>query len=59
MQTCLFRTLDAGVIDAATHQGLCRLFSERGWRKQEPGVPSPPEVTILFKQLVFRALAQV
>jgi len=58
MQACLFRALDAGVIDAATHQGLFRLFSERGWRKQEPGAPYPPEETILFKQLVFRALGE-
>jgi Zn-dependent peptidase ImmA (M78 family)/transcriptional regulator with XRE-family HTH domain len=58
MQACLFRALDAGVIDAATHRGLFRLFSERGWRKQEPGAPYPPEETILFKQLVFRALGE-
>jgi Zn-dependent peptidase ImmA (M78 family)/transcriptional regulator with XRE-family HTH domain len=58
MQACLFRALDANVIDAATHQAQLRLFGERGWRKQEPGVPYPPEETILFKQLVFRALGE-
>lgn len=58
MQCCLFRAFDTQVIDAATHQQLFRLFSQHGWRRQEPGVPYPPEETILFKQLVFRALGE-
>jgi len=58
MQGCLFRALDSQVIDAASHQQLCRLFSQRDWRRQEPGVSYPPEEIILFKQLVFRALGE-
>ncbi len=58
MQACLFRALDANVIDAGAHQRLFRQFAQRGWRKTEPGAPYPPEETILFNQLVFRALGE-
>ncbi len=58
MAACLFRARDVGVIDAAVHQRLMRLFSQRGWRRTEPGPACPAESTILFRQLVFRALGE-
>jgi hypothetical protein len=33
-------------------------FSAKGWRSCEPGKPYPAEQTLLFKQLVYRALAE-
>jgi Zn-dependent peptidase ImmA (M78 family)/DNA-binding XRE family transcriptional regulator len=58
MAGCLFRAADVGVVDAETFAKLWKLFSLRGWRKQEPHLPYPQEQTILFKQLVYRALAE-
>lgn len=58
MQACLFRALDANVIDSDTHQRLFRQFGQRGWRKKEPGAPYPREQTKLFHQLAYRALGE-
>lgn len=58
MQGCLYRARDAGIISAATHAELFRLFTRRGWRKQEPGPDCPRERTVRFRQLVYRALAE-
>lgn len=58
MSACLFRALHAGVISAETHEAMFTRFSRLGWRKKEPGEPYAPEETILFKQLVFRALGE-
>lgn len=58
MQGCLFRALQAGVIAQTTHERLFRLFTKRGWRKEEPGPAVPPEHTVRFEQLVYHALAE-
>jgi Zn-dependent peptidase ImmA (M78 family)/DNA-binding XRE family transcriptional regulator len=58
MQGVLFRAKQSGVITQATFERIFMMFSQRGWRKQEPNKPYPSEQTILFKQLVYRALAE-
>ncbi|MGU4077909.1 helix-turn-helix domain-containing protein [Pseudomonas aeruginosa] len=58
MQSCLYRAADAGIIPADVRQRLFMVFSTQGWRKQEPGEPYRPENTLLFQQLVYRALGE-
>lgn len=58
MQGVLFRAKQTGIITQATFERIFMTFSQRGWRKQEPKDQYPSEQTILFKQLVYRALAE-
>lgn len=58
MAGCLFRVLNTGIISKPVFDNLWMRFSMQGWRKQEPNEPYPQEQTILFKQLVYRALAE-
>ena len=54
----LLRAKQCNVITAAAHSSLLKLFSAKGWRKQEPGDPVACEIPRLFEQLVFRALGE-
>lgn len=54
----VFRAKDLGVLSEARATRLFKLFSSRGWRKQEPGHPVPAERPALFERLVFHALAE-
>jgi len=58
MQAVLYRALQADVISSRVHTSLFRAISKRGWRTQEPGKAYPSEHTVLFEQLVYRALAE-
>ncbi|GAA3961712.1 XRE family transcriptional regulator [Allohahella marinimesophila] len=58
MAACLYRAADLGIIDRSTCQKMYIVFSQRGWRKQEPGPALPQEQTLLFQQLVYRALGE-
>lgn len=58
MAACLYRLLDTGLITKETHRSQTILFSKKGWRKKEPGAEIPAEESFLFKQLVYRALAE-
>ncbi len=58
MGACLFRLRDCGVISQTLFTQWWDRFNQHGWRKQEPGNPYPPENTVLFKQLVYRGLAE-
>ena len=58
MASCLFRALNTDIISKPIFDKLWVRFSMQGWRKQEPNAPYPQEQTILFKQLVYRALAE-
>ena len=58
MMGCLYRLLDTAIIDAKTFDYLLKRYYFSGWRTQEPGNAYPAEHTILFKQLVYRALAE-
>ncbi len=58
MQGVLYRALQAEIINQVTFQSICKLFSLKGWRSCEPKQQYPSEQTILFNQLVYRALAE-
>jgi Zn-dependent peptidase ImmA (M78 family)/DNA-binding XRE family transcriptional regulator len=58
MQGWMHRANDLGILSDGHYQSLVRLFSERGWRKTEPGEQYRREEPKLFEQLVFRALAE-
>ena len=55
MVGCVHRAADLGIITAAYHRELFRVFSSRGWRRKEPGPAYPPERTIRFRDLVGQA----
>jgi Zn-dependent peptidase ImmA (M78 family)/transcriptional regulator with XRE-family HTH domain len=58
MQGVLFRALQAEIITQAKFKTIFFKFSQNGWRKHEPNTQYPSEQTLLFKQLVYRALAE-
>lgn len=58
MMGVLMRAKQCGVITEYRQKQCFKIFSVRGWRKKEPGDPYPQEQTFLFKQLVYRALAE-
>jgi Zn-dependent peptidase ImmA (M78 family) len=58
MQALVRRAFDLGIISKAVYSRLFREFSQRGWRKNEPGKPVPEERPQRFVLLVHRALAE-
>lgn len=58
MMGWLFRAKQCQVIDHTVYDKLVRQFSARHWRTKEPWEPLPQETPQLFKQLVYRALAE-
>lgn len=54
----LQRAKQCGVFSQSAYLNAAKCFSTKGWHKQEPGAPLPREHPRLFKQLVYRALAQ-
>lgn len=58
MGSCLYRAANLEIITQAAQKHLLILFSKQGWRTQEPGDPYPQEATLLFQQLVYRALGE-
>lgn len=58
MQACLYRLKVLQIITESSFTKLIKRFSAAGWRKREPGDQVPQEGTILFQQLVYRALAE-
>ncbi len=58
MQGCLYRAMDMGIIRPSVHLSLLKFFAKQGWKKNEPGEPCPPEATLTFQQLVYRALGE-
>ena len=58
MQGVLFRALQTAIITPAIFQSIYKAFSLKRWRTREPKEQYPSEQTILFKQLVYRALAE-
>jgi Zn-dependent peptidase ImmA (M78 family)/DNA-binding XRE family transcriptional regulator len=58
MQACLYRAADLGIITESLREKLFVMFSKQGWRKKEPGDSYPGEETVLFQQLVYRALGE-
>jgi len=58
MMGVIFRAFQCNIITENQKLSLNKRFSAKGWRKQEPGNPYPQESTYLFKQLIYRALAE-
>jgi Zn-dependent peptidase ImmA (M78 family) len=58
MQGILCRARQLGIITSTTYETVIKTFSFKGWRKHEPDQQYPSEQTRLFKQLVYRALAE-
>ncbi|SFC33225.1 Zn-dependent peptidase ImmA, M78 family [Marinospirillum celere] len=58
MMGCLIRANQCKIISDAEKQKMIRIFSSKGWRTKEPGDPYPCEETYLYRQLVYRALAE-
>lgn len=58
MQGWTYRARDLGIISQSTMKALWSLFIENGWKEKEPDPQYPHEETVLFKQLVYRALAE-
>lgn len=58
MAACLYRAADLGIISEGLRRKWFMIFSKKGWKKVEPGDPYPKEQTLLFPQLVYRALGE-
>jgi Zn-dependent peptidase ImmA (M78 family)/DNA-binding XRE family transcriptional regulator len=58
MQAWIFRCTDLGILPQHATKELYKIFRANGWHKQEPAKPYPREETRLFKQRVYRALAE-
>jgi Zn-dependent peptidase ImmA (M78 family)/transcriptional regulator with XRE-family HTH domain len=52
------RALDLEIIDEAHYNTMCREFSRRGWRKEEPVAFHGSEDPMRLQQLTFHALAE-
>ena len=58
MAAILVRLRQCGVISETLYKQTFFIFNGAGWRTTEPGDPYPQERTILFTQLVYRALSE-
>ena len=58
MQGVLARAKQCSVISPSLYQRFCIDFNKQGYRKKEPGNAYPQEETLLFKQLIYRALGE-
>jgi Zn-dependent peptidase ImmA (M78 family) len=58
MTSILHRAEEAGIISNNIYRQLRAEFNERGWTKKEPGEQYPKEITHIFEQMIFRALAE-
>lgn len=58
MQAWIRRAKDLDIISDPTFTRLCKGFSARGWRRQEPGDPVQQEKPHRMARLVYRALVE-
>lgn len=59
IQAWIRRGRDLEIISHHVYQSLMRMFSARGWRKQEPGDPFPPEEpSRRFEQLIHKLYSE-
>ncbi|MCD5408106.1 XRE family transcriptional regulator, partial [Candidatus Bipolaricaulota bacterium] len=56
MQAWIFRARDLGIISESLFRSLNKDFRARGWHREEPGDPYPPEHPVRFERLVVQAL---
>lgn len=58
MAAIAIRAMQCDIITKAYYERVVRTFSTKGWRTEEPGDQYPAERTMLFEQLVYRALSE-
>jgi Zn-dependent peptidase ImmA (M78 family) len=58
MQALIYRARDLHIISTAKHSDLFDIFTERGWRDNEPGDHLKPETPSRMKRMIFRALSE-
>lgn len=58
MAAWTYRARDLGILPLIHFRSLWNLFREHGWDKKEPDPQHPQEETRLFKQLIYRAVAE-
>lgn len=58
MTSILHRAEEIGIISNKLYRQLRAEFDERGWTKHEPGRQYPKEITHIFEQMIFHALAE-
>lgn len=58
MMAILVRLGQCGVISESLQKQYYMAFNKQGWRTEEPGDSYPQEETLLFEQLVYRALGE-
>jgi Zn-dependent peptidase ImmA (M78 family) len=58
MMGILVRAGQANVISSSLQKQYYMKFNKLKWRTREPGTAYPQETTFLYKQLVYRALAE-
>ncbi len=58
MTGILHRAEDNGIISNNVYRQLRAEFNERGWSTIEPGQQYPKEITHIFEQMIFHALAE-
>lgn len=58
MTSILHRAEEIGIIANNVYRQLRAEFNERGWSKNEPGEQYPKEITHIFEQMIFHALAE-
>lgn len=55
MQAWIFRARDLGIISESLFRSLNIVFRARGWHREEPGDPYPPEHPVRFERMVMQA----
>lgn len=58
MTSILHRAEETRIISNNIYRQLRAEFNERGWSKKEPGKQYPKEITHIFEQMIFHALAE-
>ncbi len=58
MQAWIFRAKDLGIITDAAAKKLFKMFRVKGWHRQEPGKPLPPEEPVRMERLIYRSLVE-
>ncbi len=58
MSSILYRVAQCGVKSDSYRKHMLIFFSQKGWCKNEPGMPYPAEKTWLFLRLVYRAFSE-
>jgi Zn-dependent peptidase ImmA (M78 family)/DNA-binding XRE family transcriptional regulator len=58
MQQWIYRAKDLSIVSESRATELFRLFRAKGWHRDEPGDPIPPEEPGRFKRLILQAIAE-